>query len=234
MDSKLDDILNSINDIKTTQTKLINAANEQSKTSKTFTKKLDDLILKFDSLESKFSKLEADNTHLKSRVDSLEHDYDFNKQKYNSPAFEIELLNELYDRQSRANSVIIFNLPKHSFENPTNLSDMSLLKDIINDIGLNIQIIKAHRLGKSISNRPRPLKVSLPNSSDNFLVLRSQNKLHGSHKWPDIRFSSDRSAKQCEFMSNLREELRKRRDKGEKDLIIKYIRGIPNIVLSKN
>lgn len=110
------------------------------------------------------------------------------------------------------------------------MSDMSLLKDLFNDIGLNIQIIKAHRLGKSISNSPRPLKVSLPNASDTFLVLRFQNKLHGSHKLPDIRFSSERSAKQREFMSNLREELRKRREKGEKDLIIKYIKGIPNIV----
>lgn len=77
---------------------------------------------------------------------------------------------------------------------------MSQLKDLFNDIGLNIQIIKAHRLGKSISNRSCPLKVALPNASDTFLVLRSQNKLHGLHKWPDIRFSSDRSAKQREFM----------------------------------
>jgi len=35
-------------------------------------------------------------------------------------------------------------------------------------------------------------------------------------------------------MSNLREELTNRRVKGEKDIIIKYIKGIPTIVPSKN
>ncbi|KAF0720583.1 Uncharacterized protein FWK35_00027232 [Aphis craccivora] len=110
-------------------------------------------------LESKFSELEVENRHLNSRIDSVEHDYVLNKQRSNSPAFEIELLNKLYDQQSRANNI-------------------------------------AHCLGKSISNRSCPLKVALPNASDTFLVLRSQNKLHGLHKWPDIRFSSDRSAKQ--------------------------------------
>jgi len=57
MDSKLNDILNSINELKSTQTKLVNAVNDQSKTLKLFTKKIDDLNTKFDILETKFSKL---------------------------------------------------------------------------------------------------------------------------------------------------------------------------------
>lgn len=32
------------------------------------------------------------------------------KKKFSSPDFEIELLNELYDRQCRANNIIVFNL----------------------------------------------------------------------------------------------------------------------------
>lgn len=220
--------------MKTTQNKLVNAGNEQGKTLKAFTKKLDDLNAKFNNLETKFSKLETENTNLKSRFDLLEQDYILLKEKSRSPAFEIELLNELYDRQTRANNVIVFNLPELNSENSGNQSEMSHLKDLFYDIGLNLQIIKAHRLGKPLSIRPRPLKVTLLNASDTFSVLRSQYKLHGSQKWPDIRFSSDRSAKQREFMSNLREELRKRREKGEKDIIIKYIKGIPTIVPSKN
>lgn len=93
---------------------------------------------------------------------------------------------------------------------------MSQLKDLFYDTGLDLQIIKAHRLGKPISNRSRPLKVTLRNASDTLLVLRSQTKLHKSQKWPDIHYSSERSAKQREFRLNLREKLKKRREKGEK------------------
>lgn len=234
MDAKLDDILSSINELKTTQNKLVNAANEQGKTLKSFTKKLDDLNSKFVNLETKLSELEAGNTQLKNRFDLFEQDYVSFKQKTSSPAYQIEILNELYDLQSRANNIIVFNLPELNSENSENFSDMSQLKNLFSDSGLNLQIIKAHRLGKPISNRPRPLKVTLPNASDTFSILRSQSKLRGSQKWPDIRFSSDRSAKQREFMSNLREELRKRRENGEKDIIIKYIKGIPTIIYSKN
>jgi len=35
-------------------------------------------------------------------------------------------------------------------------------------------------------------------------------------------------------MSNLREELKSRRDKSENDIMIKYHKGIPTIVCSKN
>ncbi|KAL4097221.1 hypothetical protein QTP88_022029 [Uroleucon formosanum] len=144
MDAKLDDILSSINELKTTQNKLVNAANEQGKTLKSFTKKLDDFNLKFVNLETKLSELEAGNTQLKSRFDLFEQDY------------------------VSANNIIVFNLPELNSENSENFSDMSQLKNLFSDSGLNLQIIKAHRLGKPISNRPRPLKVTLPNASDTF------------------------------------------------------------------
>lgn len=236
MDSKLDEIVVSLSELKITQNKLINASNEQGKTLKTFTKTLDDLNSKFDNLETKLSKLEAANSQLKSCFDLLEKDYgDYAsfKLKSNSPAFEIELLNEIYDRQSRANNIIVFNLPELNSENTNSLSDLSRLNDLFNDTGLNLQIAKAHRHGKPTFNSHRPIKVTLPNASDTFSILRSQNKLQGSQKWSDIRFSSYRSTKQREFMSNLL-ELSNRREKGEKDIIIKNIKGSPTIVHSKN
>ena len=35
----------------------------------------------------------------------------------------------------------------------------------------------------------------------------------------------------CDLMNNLHEKLQKRREYGENDLIIKYIKGIPNIII---
>lgn len=111
---------------------------------------------------------------------------------------------------------------------------MAQLNDFFNDIGLNFQIIKLYCLGKSVSNHSRPIKITLSNTSETFSVLHSQIKLREIPKWNDIHFSSDRTAKQRAFMSKLREELINLKEKGENDIIIKYLKGIPTIVSSKN
>jgi len=59
-------------------------------------------------------------------------------------------------------------------------------------------------------------------------------KLRKAPKWTDIRISSDRTPKQREVIFNLREELSKWKNNGDQDLTIKYLKGIPTIVISKS
>lgn len=46
----------------------------------------------------------------------------------------------------------------------------------------------------------------------------------------NVRLFSDQTRQQQEYMKNLRNELRRQIDGGEKDLVIKYVKGIPKIV----
>lgn len=72
MESNINYILNSINEIKFTQNKLVSAVNERSKTLKLFTKNIDNLNTKLDNIENKFAKLVPENDQIKSRLDLFE------------------------------------------------------------------------------------------------------------------------------------------------------------------
>lgn len=116
--------------------------------------------------------------------------------------------------------------------NNTN-SDNNQIKLILNELNLNYIPTKLHRLGRP-TNKDRPLKVTFLEVNYTFDILRAQSKLCSSSLWSNIKIASDRTEKQRKMMSNLRKELESRRNEGEKDIIIKYIKGIPTIINSKN
>ena len=111
-------------------------------------------------------------------------------------------------------------------------SDNNQIKLILNELNLNYIPTKLRRLGRP-TNKDRPLKVTFPEVNYTFDILRAQSKLRSSSLWSNIKIASDRTEKR-EMMSNLRKKLESRRNEGEKDIIIKYIKGIPTIINSKN
>lgn len=70
----------------------MSTVNEQSKTLKLFTKKIDDLNTKLDNLENKFSKLVAENDQIKNHLDLFEKDFTSLRQKTNYSNIELELV----------------------------------------------------------------------------------------------------------------------------------------------
>jgi len=95
---------------------------------------------------------------------------------------------------------------------------------------LNIEPIRFFRLGNP-STRARPLKITLNDTENVFNVLRAQSKIRSSDEFKELlRFSSDRTLKQREQMSTLRQELETRRSNGGNNIIIKYIKGNPVII----
>lgn len=85
--------------------------------------------------------------------------------------------------------------------------------------------IKSKRLGKYVPGKNRQLKVFFSNSKKSKLLLRNKTKLQES-----IKFYSDQTPAQNKYLQSVMEELNKRLENGEKDLIIKYFKGIPQIV----
>jgi len=229
MDStSLDDIKSSLDELKASQGKIISSVNISNNNIKALNKKFDDVI-------KTISILSEENKMLKEKMSVLENKYDLLEKKISTSQFSTDenLLSEIMERQSRSCNLIIFNLPESKEDSQTKITDYDQLVTIFNTMETNPTKFTCHRLGKPNSNtenKSRPLKVVLSNTIEVFTLLRSQAKLRNSPNWSNIRLASDRTTMQRDHMRNLREQLQKRRDNGENDLIIKYNKGIPSII----
>ncbi|CAI6376456.1 unnamed protein product [Macrosiphum euphorbiae] len=227
MEEQLASIISSLSEIKSTQNKLIQSFNEQNKAIKNFS-------TRFDNLSSQIKKLSDDNASLNGKVSQLELKIkNLEQNALSTPkTTHLDIINEIADRQSRTNNIILFNLPEAT--DPSKIKpDSERLKLIFNEMELNIEPIRFFRLGNP-STRARPLKITLNDTENVFNVLRAQSKIRSSDEFKELRFSSDRTLKQREQMSKLRQELETRRSNGENNIIIKYIKGNPVINNSKN
>lgn len=228
MEEKIDILIKAVNEIKTTQSKLVSSVNSLSE-------KFGSLNKKVNELSSQINSLSSDNASLKERVDIIE-----TKTKSlstNPPIPNInELILEMIDRQSRHKNILLFNLPESNLDsNSTNL-DLITVKIILKYLNLEFITTSIFRLGRppSTSIKPRPLKICFSDQKNVFDIFSTQNKLKSNSSWKDLRFSSDQTKQQQEYMSQLRQELLNRKSNGEPDLTIKYIKGTPTIISSKN
>lgn len=227
-ENKYADIIKSLNGVKTQQNKIISSANSQ---------KQNELNNKFEDLLNTVSILSEENKNLKEKVDTLEHKVKKIDESATSIGNEHDIISELIDRQIRANNIIVFNLPENTNQDQSHTTDHDKLNNMFNNImAANISNFSCFRLGKSNekeTSKPRPLKVILRSSLEAFTVLRSQAKLRSSPDWTNIRCASDRTQKQREHITFIRNEFQRRKNNGEDNIKIKYIKGMPNIVNTK-
>jgi len=133
--------------------------------------------------------------------------------------------------------MLLFNLPEAVNDSTYTTSDSTTIQNIFDFLNLKTKPNSITRLAKPSSSnttKPRPVKLRFSDQKDIFELFSYQNKLKSNSTWKDFRFSSDRTKQQQEYMSHLRQELLNRQSNGEQDLIIKYIKGIPKIINSKN
>lgn len=233
-EEKIDEILASIKEMKLKQSKIINSMNIQNEN-------LNKLCNRFEKLIKTVSSLSEDNKILKEKVNVLEKNVDQLKLDNNLSSSTIrdhDIISKLMDRQLRANNLLVFNVPENTDSTKSHASDKQSIDNIFNKImEANVSIMSCSRIGKIVNptGKPRPIKVTLQNSTEVFNILRLQIKLRTSVEWNTIKCSSDRTMKQRAHMSALRNELQRRRDNNESNIIIKYIKGIPTIInTSKN
>ena len=90
-------------------------------------------------------------------------------------------------------------------------------------------ILKVSRIGRKITGRIRPIKVSFASPSEAMEILRRKIIF----KNESFNLSLDKTKKQRQIYNEVRKQLIARRNNGEVDLIIKHIKGNPTII-SKN
>jgi hypothetical protein len=145
-----------------------------------------------------------------------------------------EVTSEAVERMIRAKNVIIYGVPESSgTAEQGQTKDAAEIRKIISAITPEAIPQKIIRIGKPNSSNTRLLKVSLSNDLIAKEVLRNKNKLINSDLPRSISISDDKTPKQLEYLKNLRTELQLRRDNGEDNITIKYVKGISSIIESK-
>lgn len=172
--------------------------------------------------------LQANHDILKSRVQEIS----CHTQTNTRPASTISY-HEIRQRLLRENNVIIKGIPEN---NETSL-DLAFVKEITNcfsGISTTPDVIReVTRIGNKSGNKARPIKVSFNNREAAISVLRNKSILRSNLKFSKITISDDKTPAQLAELNHRRDELKQRIEKGETDLTIKYIRGSPIIVNTK-
>jgi chaperonin cofactor prefoldin len=188
-------------------------------------------------LTSKLSiidELVAENLLLKDRINNLE--IKVNMLESSKPSDDTEINSiaaEIEERSKRRNNLIICNMEeslstvRNEIINEDRTRVYNFLKDADNSIS-HLEL-RCFRLGKKTNNKPRPIKVILKNPNQVAEVLKG--KMNLSHQYKIYR---DQTVIQRNQYIKLKEELNARVQNGEKNLVIKFIKGYPKIVNNNN
>lgn len=176
----------------------------------------EELIKAIENLQTTVNMLQEDIKALKNE-----------KKKDNEICGAEMIINEIAERQKRDRNIIVYKMEESN-------DDVSKVTDIIKRIAPKVETtnLKAFRLGRSQTNKFRPLKVQLSSREDVFSILKNKAKLRELNI--NVIISTDQTKMQQDYYRKIKSELDGRKDNGEENIYIKYINGIPTIVKSKN
>ena len=134
-----------------------------------------------------------------------------------NPAMRI--VDELADRDKRKKNVIVYNLPESAQNSKSDSDTFSALCSSV--YNCSFTITKLLRLGKKQSNKIRPLLLCFEHEEDKVTVLSRSHQLRNKEAYKNVFIAPDRTKFQREKHKSLVSELKNRRSKGEKDLVIR-------------
>ncbi|CAH1970054.1 unnamed protein product [Acanthoscelides obtectus] len=156
-----------------------------------------------------------------------------NDTKMSDSQFE-DIVQEVSERQNRRCNVIIFGLKE---QNGATKDDKPVLEKsevvkVLTHVTPSITVTNIRRLGKFDENRTigRPIKVKLANVEQVSELIKKCPSLRNSSEFKHISISTDKTPRQMNFYKTLKSELEERKNKGETNLKIKYVGGVPKIV----
>ena len=182
------------------------------------------------NLSSKVMTLSEQTSQLENKVnqilDSLK---SFNQPHSSHPAHQdnsnlqsniaVDLVDALADCESRKCNLIVYNLLEGSTPNAE--TKKSLFTNLCNSLNLEVHITTVTRLGKKTPDKNRPLRVCLDNEVTKRRVLSQSAKLRLNPDWKNVYVNPDMTLAERNANRLLRQELRERRNKGEKNLVIR-------------
>lgn len=191
----------------------------------------EDCILSFKKiplLTNKFVQLEEQIKSLKEEIEVIKQQ---NLQTVGATDISANMdsvIHEMQSRADRANNLVVYGVPEsnsRSLQQKIN-DDNAALLPLLNDIELaQDDIVKVLRVGKVSEGKTRPIKLITKNP-------RLVKNAVARRKWitnNDIKISFDKTKLQQDQFRATLADLRSREEKGESDLIIKFVNGVPTI-----
>lgn len=134
-----------------------------------------------------------------------------------------QILNEVEDRETRRNKVVIFGLPEMSASVEERFEfDEEQVYNILTELDeTDYRITEIRRLGHANvrGKLSRPLKVSLSNRDSAQNILQKSRQLKNSSRFQNVYISKDKTKKQQREWRELREELERRKTVDEDAII---------------
>lgn len=139
-----------------------------------------------------------------------------------------DVLTEMRERNFREKNIIITGIP----ELKSSITEERLKHDI-NKVTMLIKSAKVEntcpvhciRLGKYRPNYSRPIKAIFTSYDQVKNILKNRRCTEGN-----VKIYSDNTPQQQKYLNTVKEELELRKGRGENNIIIKYIKGVPKIV----
>lgn len=128
------------------------------------------------------------------------------------------------DKEKRKSNLVVHNLEESSGANNAGTLEQDVKKfvDVVKKgLWMNVKVSKAFRVGKGSPTKPRLLIVSMENVETKVEILKRARDLRHIPELSNIYITPDLTWKEREDGKKLREELARRRDSGESNLIIR-------------
>ena len=143
-----------------------------------------------------------------------------------------EVQEERGEREKRKDNIILVNVPESTGEDNEDRKkeDIEKTKEIIRkacpDIPTDISVTEPVRLGKPEKDKTRLLRVKVDSEETKRKILKNAYSLNTGIKDPKKRIyiNPDYTPSERKQQKDLRDELRKRREGGETDIIIRNSR----------
>lgn len=190
-------------------------------------KSINDLSSAIETISTKLAKLDAENAQLRTELSHLK-----NKEStYLNDSSAANIINEINEQTIRANNLIMYNVNESLSKNiETRIKDdtVAVYNFFSKDEHITSNIKKIIRIGKLSSTKTRPIKIIFNNNNIPKTILTSFDKYKDNN--PNVKVKSDLTELQRNYLNKLYRELNERKNNGENNLSIKYIRNIPQIV----
>ncbi|KAJ8672195.1 hypothetical protein QAD02_003454 [Eretmocerus hayati] len=131
------------------------------------------------------------------------------------------IVQEARERLLRSRNLLFFNIP-HTNNQST---DLGIIIDMLKHIPIDTRYITTQRIGHPSSGNLRLIVVTISNMQYPHLVMKNRNKIPGR-----VSIGNDESRSQQAVYEEVAAELKADLGRGEKDLVIRYVKGIPTIV----
>lgn len=200
-----------------------------------------------DDIKVSTEKLLAEHNNMKKEISQLQQASSVTVSKISSLETEVEklkitpsssqtsqiltnesIIHEMQERERRSKNIIVVGIPEptHIENTLRNNEDTSSVQNILQSLlPVNPTALKTVRLGNFFTGKARPIKVILESSQQAKDIMKSRNKLPAN-----VRIYSDKTPTEKNILNGLSQELSRRTEAGEKNLIIKYIKGTPKII----